>query len=116
MKAESVVVAFLSLFVAGTAAETCQGAYTSIYCMFGCCSDTFLIYCCLSNGAGIGIIIGVIVFFAGIAGLICRRRYVARTTHVHGSPGVSVVQTSTAQSNLGYGQAPPPYAVAPKAY
>ncbi|XP_046369838.2 uncharacterized protein LOC124144469 [Haliotis rufescens] len=116
MKAESVVIAFLSLFVAGTTAETCYGDYSNIYCMFGCCSDTFVIYCCLSNGAGIGIIIGVIIFFAAIAGLICRRRYVARTTYAQGSPGVSVVQTSTAQANMGYIQAPPPYTVAPKAY
>ncbi|XP_067661390.1 uncharacterized protein [Haliotis asinina] len=111
MKLESVVVVILALFVAGTTAETCYGDTSSIYCMFGCCSDALFVYCCLSNGAGIGIIIGAIIFFAAVVALICRRRYYYRTTQCQTSPGVSVVQTtsSSASYGQGYGQAPPPY-------
>ncbi|XP_046369917.2 uncharacterized protein LOC124144515 [Haliotis rufescens] len=118
MKAGSIAAVILSLFVAGTAAEICYGATEHIYCSFGCCSDTLYVYCCLSNGGGAGIIVVILIFFVCAVAFCIRRRMtnVRFTGTVISQPGVSVVQCTTAsgQSNLGYGEQPPPYSLAPK--
>ncbi|XP_046369841.2 uncharacterized protein LOC124144474 isoform X1 [Haliotis rufescens] len=126
MSSTGVLVFLVSTLIAGTSATTCYGASSSINCLFGCCSDAYFVYCCLSNGAGIGIIIGVIVMVLSTC-VIClrvrRRRAqyqnIAVGQKVYNTPGTTVTQCQTAcsqpnayaygQPNTGYGQPNPGY-------
>ncbi|XP_067660497.1 uncharacterized protein, partial [Haliotis asinina] len=96
----------------GAVAKTCVRGYLN--CLFGCCTDGYFIYCCLSNGAGFGIIFGVIVMaFSTCAICFCLRRHHAPYSHrVAGQQtvnvsGTTVMQSHTAQyqpNTAGYGQ------------
>ncbi|XP_046553836.1 uncharacterized protein LOC124263294 isoform X2 [Haliotis rubra] len=113
MSATGVLVFLVSAVIQGAVATTCYVATSSINCLFGCCSDTLFVYCCLSNGAGIGIIIGVIVMILSTCFIwlrIRRRRALYRNIavgqQVYHNPGTTVTQGQTAysQPNTGYGQ------------
>ncbi|XP_046369840.2 postacrosomal sheath WW domain-binding protein-like [Haliotis rufescens] len=96
----------------GADARTCLRGYLN--CLFGCCTDGYFIYCCLSNGAGIGIIIGVIVMVIstcvisiGVRRHRGRQRSMAVGQQASNIPGTTVTQLQTASSQpstSGYGQ------------
>ncbi|XP_067663580.1 protein shisa-4-like [Haliotis asinina] len=125
MSAAGVLVFLVSAVIQGAVATTCYGATASINCLFGCCSDTFYVYCCLSNGAGIGIIVGVIVMILSTC-FICLRirrrralyRNIAVGQKVYNTPGTTVTQGQTAysQPNTGYGQPNPGYGQPPTGF
>ncbi|XP_071088443.1 uncharacterized protein [Haliotis cracherodii] len=89
--------------IIGALAETCYGAYESITCIFGCCEDSLYVYCCLSNGAGIGIICACLTVVLSVIGACCRRAYANNNRRPHtviqtvGAPSVAVVGSTQNQ-------------------
>ncbi|XP_046556266.1 uncharacterized protein LOC124265524 [Haliotis rubra] len=121
--------------VTGALSETCYGADESITCIFGCCEDAYFVYCCLSNGAGIGIICACLAVVLSCIGACCRQAHrgnIQRRTdvmHTAQPPNVAVVANTANQGAYGNQQMPqypplaypgpptaPPYPVAPAAY
>ncbi|XP_046556260.1 uncharacterized protein LOC124265522 isoform X1 [Haliotis rubra] len=121
--------------VIGALAETCYGADESITCIFGCCEDELYVYCCLSNGAGIGIICGCLVVVLSCIGACCRharrRNNLNQATVKHNTQAASVAVVTNTANQGAYGnqqmsqypppaypepQTTPPYPVAPAAY
>ncbi|XP_067660496.1 uncharacterized protein [Haliotis asinina] len=105
--------------ITGALSETCYGEFESLTCIFGCCEDALYIYCCLSNGAGIGIICACLAVVLSCIGACCRhahRQNVLRQATVMQNTQAASVAVVTNSANQGaYGNqpmqqfAPPPY-------